>query len=152
MKAFTKIVSSTIYEPYIEIELDMDTRRQSKIISFAKDGTQLVISVERGIVLKDGMILENSDGIYLLIRAAKEPLSQVTADNELKLVQLAYHLGNRHTPLEIRSSSLLYQTDHVLDAMVEGLGGKVQHVTECFIPEEGAYSHSHSHSHPNDFE
>ena len=93
----------------------------------------------RGLVLKEGDVLLCRSGEILAIQAAPEDCSQVSSSDALKLMTAAYHLGNRHVPLQIGPGLLRYQRDHVLDAMLEGLGLEVQHVLLPFQPEPGAY-------------
>ena len=88
-------------------------------------------------------MLANDEGQQLLVLAAPEQVSTITSTQDLGLTRLAYHLGNRHVPLEITPSYLRYQHDHVLDEMVKGLGGTVTLEQAPFEPEDGAYSHHH---------
>jgi urease accessory protein len=63
------------------------------------------------------------------------------------LMELAWHIGNRHTPCEVVDDQLLIQHDHVIEHMIEHLGGQVEHVTRPFTPMGGAYGHGRTHSH-----
>jgi len=84
-----------------------------------------------------------TDGRYIEIIAASEELFSVKGD----LVRLAWHIGNRHTPCEIREHRLLIKRDPVLRDMLETLGAEVQEVFEMFTPEGGAYGHGRTHGH-----
>ena len=75
--------------------------------------------------------------------AAKEPLFSVTGD----LVQLAWHIGNRHTPCQIEAKRLVIQRDLVIGHMLEHLGAQINEILEPFTPEGGAYGHGRTHSH-----
>jgi urease accessory protein len=100
-----------------------------------------------GSVLRDGDLLAANSGEVILVRAAPEPLSEVRTRDWHLLTRAAYHLGNRHVPLQIEPGILRYQHDHVLDEMLEQLGLPVLAVEAPFEPEAGAYSgggHSHS--------
>lgn len=105
----------------------------------------------RGIFLRDGTRLGATDGSVVLVRAAPEALSQVTASDPVDLARGAYHLGNRHVPLQIGPGWLRYQHDHVLDDMVRTLALKVAELVAPFDPEAGAFSspgpagHQHGH-------
>ena len=84
--------------------------------------------------------------------ASAETVSKVTCDQPLLLLKAAYHLGNRHVPLQVTEHWLRYQHDHVLDDMVRGLGLQVSVEQAPFQPESGAYhrhgaGHSHNHHH-----
>ncbi|MGN1392508.1 MAG: urease accessory protein UreE [Succinivibrionaceae bacterium] len=144
MSAFNKVVDRKDVKLITdEVELDIDERRSSRLIVFSKSGKQCVIVMDRGSIIRGGTYIENREGEVLLVQAAKEAVSTITVGNSFDLVKIAYHLGNRHVPLEITSDYLRYQEDHVLDQMVEQLGGQVIHSQERFEPISGAYSHKH---------
>jgi urease accessory protein len=84
-----------------------------------------------------------SDSQVIEVVAAPEPLLQITGD----LVQLAWHIGNRHTPCQIESDQLLIQNDAVIAHMLEHLGATVNRIDAPFMPEGGAYGHGRTHSH-----
>jgi len=86
------------------------------------------------------------------VRAAAEDVSDVTSADAVLLARAAYHLGNRHVPLQIERGALRYQHDHVLDAMIVTLGLQVTPRTAAFEPEGGAYAGGHSHSHGHEDE
>jgi len=90
---------------------------------------------------KDAFLL--TDGRLIEVIAAEEELFEVTGD----LVQLAWHIGNRHTPCQIEKDRLLIQRDKVIGHMLEHLGATVTEVFEPFTPEGGAYGHGRTHSH-----
>lgn len=132
------------------IELDFQQRQKSRHKALTQCGETLGWFLERGRVLEDGDILLCNDGSQVVVKAAEELVSEVRSDDAHLLMRAAYHLGNRHVPLQIGSDFLRYQHDHVLDAMLEGLGLKVESCRRPFHPENGAYSgggHSHSHNH-----
>lgn len=146
MKTFNQIVSSSKVD--FSVSLDLDTRILSRIITSDGKGNEICIKVDRGLVLEDGTLLANEDGQVLQVLAAFENLSIVKAANLIELAKLAYHLGNRHVVLEVNDEGYLaYQTDHVLDDMVQKLGGILTHESRKFAPEKGAYAHHHSHDH-----
>jgi urease accessory protein len=102
----------------------------------------------RGSVLRGGDTLALSDGRVVLVSAAPELVSTVRAESARALARVAYHLGNRHIPLEVGEGFVRYQHDHVLDGMVRELGLMVVVEDAPFEPEGGAYGrHGHSHSH-----
>ena len=83
-----------------------------------------------------------------MVRAAAEPVSVVVSADPLLLLRAAYHLGNRHVPLQIGAGWLRYLRDHVLDDLCRGLGLEVEAASLPFEPEAGAYAgSSHGHSH-----
>ena len=107
-------------------------------------GLGFVLDLEKTSNLNHGDHIELTDGTRIEVRAKPETLASITGDN---LVELAWHIGNRHTPCQIDGTRLLIQHDHVIEHMVEHLGGKVEHVTLAFTPLGGAYGHGRTHSH-----
>lgn len=102
----------------------------------------IYLHLPRGTVLRHGDLLGSEDGDRLVRIAAKpEPVFTVTAATPIDLLRAAYHLGNRHVPLEVQPSYLRLSPDPVLQAMLEQLGLWVQESIEPFQPEAGAYAH-----------
>lgn len=134
----------------ITLTLAFDARQRSRQRVVLDDGTERALLLPRGTTLRDGDRLRDAGGMIVRVRAAPETVSVAcTADRHL-LVRAAYHLGNRHVPLQIDTDSLRYRHDHVLDAMVEGLGLTVRCEQAPFEPESGAYAtggHGHAHTH-----
>jgi len=95
-----------------------------------------------GTVLRGGMILVGDDGRRVRVSAKPQSLSEVRGD-AAALLPIAYHLGNRHLPLEIETSSLRYERDHVIDDMVRHLGLVPTQIEAPFEPIDGAYKHHH---------
>ena len=123
------------------LALPYDDRKKSRLRARTEKGREAAIVLERGSMLRGGDLLAAESGEVLLVRAAPESVSDVyTADARL-LARAAYHLGNRHVPLQIELGSLRYQHDHVLDAMLRELGLEVVVRTAAFEPEPGAYAH-----------
>jgi urease accessory protein len=114
-------------------------RQKSRHKTQTQCGKPLGWFLPRGQVLKEGDVLLCKTGEAVRISAASEDCSQVHSEDALSLMKAAYHLGNRHVPLQIGSGFLRYQQDHVLDAMLEGLGLEVAHESLPFDPESGAY-------------
>ena len=111
-----------------------------------------MLDLEKATILLDGDALQLEDGNLVLVNAAPESLLQIRADNPLRLLKIAWHIGNRHTPAEITQDAIYIQDDHVLAEMVRGQGCVIDYVSRPFQPESGAYSHneqghSHVHSH-----
>ncbi|MBQ0759508.1 MAG: urease accessory protein UreE [Zhongshania sp.] len=138
----------------IRLVLNYQERQRSRYRAKTLCGLDVAWFVERGKVLADGEILVANSGEKIVIIAAEETVSEVRSDDPLLLAKAAYHLGNRHVPLQIDAGELRYQHDHVLDDMLRGLGLTVLVTDKSFHPENGAYhnsgghhGHSHSHSH-----
>ena len=136
-------------EASFEVLLTYEERKKSRYKTATVSGQPLGWFLERGHVLVDGDLLLCSDGSRVKVIAAQEAVSEVHTTDSLQLTRAAYHLGNRHVPLQIGENFLRYQHDHVLDGMVRGLGLEVTCENKPFHPESGAYrNHLHSqHEH-----
>lgn len=122
-------------------------------------GEAVYLNLPRGTVLRGQDLLATEDGLYLRVLARPESVLTVTAPTPLALLRAAYHLGNRHVPLEITPDYLRLEPDSVLEAMLDQMGVQVWADVLPFEPEAGAYGHSpgvsgghplgdgHSHSH-----
>lgn len=140
------------------LTLPFELRQKSRLRCHLDDGEEVGLVLERGTLLRGGDRLLASDGRVVQVVAAPEELSVVATDDPLLLARAAYHLGNRHVALQIRPGMLSFLHDHVLDAMLRGLGLPVRCETLPFEPEGGAYGrhepthangHSHGHGHAN---
>lgn len=135
----------------IFVELPYDLRKKSRLRAVSRCGRDVGFQLPRGTELLDSQCFVADSGEVVQIVASPESVSTVTGDTPLKLLKAAYHLGNRHVPLQVTESWLRYQHDHVLDDMVRGLGLDVAVDNAPFQPESGAYARNggghHSHSH-----
>lgn len=148
--------TATHCDEVMRVDLPYDQRKRSRIRATSQCGSEIGIQLPRGSELFHGQRLLGESGEQIEIVASDETVSTVTGDTQLQLLKAAYHLGNRHVPLQVTEGWLRYQHDHVLDDMVIGLGLKVAVEQAPFQPESGAYhrhgegaasSHSHGHSH-----
>lgn len=133
--------------PAASVTLTYDERCKSRQRLKLDDGSEAALLLERGTILADGDLLAADDGTVIQVKAAPETLSAVRTGDPLALARAAYHLGNRHVPLQITPGDLRYQHDHVLDDLVVALGLKVEVVKAPFHPEGGAYGRGHTHGH-----
>jgi len=129
------------------IELDYDERHRRRFRYVAEQGTDFLLDLARATVLNDGDGLRLEDGRIVHVSAAPEALLAITANSAQELVRLAWHIGNRHLPAELSASRILIRQDHVIEAMLVGLGAQVRKLMAPFTPESGAYSGGHSHGH-----
>ncbi|MBW4520661.1 MAG: urease accessory protein UreE [Scytolyngbya sp. HA4215-MV1] len=134
------------------LSLTSEERTRSRHLFHTPDGISVYLYLPRGTVLQDGDFLTDETGQQIVrIVAQPEPVLTVKAEHWVDLLRAAYHLGNRHVPLEITANSLHLATDPVLQSMLQQLGVQVVEELVPFQPETGAYrqnhSHSHSHSH-----
>lgn len=138
----------TQVEHQATLSLPIDQRTKSRLKVTLDDGQLAGLFLPRGKVLRDGDLLQSTEGLVVLVRAAPESVSTVHSDDSLALARVSYHLGNRHVPLQISTTWVRYQHDHVLDEMVAGLGLEVHIEQAPFEPEAGAYkSAANSHHH-----
>ena len=127
------------------IELDFARRERSRFRAILLSGEEIGVDLPRGTLLRHGDRLALADGRVVAVEAAPERLIEVHAHDAVALARIAYHVGNRHVPIQIGDGWLRLLPDHVLQAMIERLGGHVHEVDEGFQPESGAYGHSHVH-------
>ncbi len=122
-------------------------RQKSRLRVVLESGDEAALILERGSILRGGDRLKADDGRIVKVEAALEPVLYVTASSPLQLSRAAYHLGNRHVPLQLGAEWLLLEQDHVLEEMLLGLGMTVFEKISPFEPEAGAYGGGHRH-HP----
>jgi urease accessory protein len=144
------------------VELDWDTRQKSRFAATDSRGRELAVFLARGTVVRGGDVLLAEDGSLVNVIAAPQPVLVVMpcAKHGLPfdLVRAAYHLGNRHVPVELNPDHLKIEPDHVLAGMLRGMHLTVVDQSAPFEPEGGAYAaqggghahhdhHGHEHSH-----
>ena len=127
--------------------LPFELRQRSRLLARLDSGEEIGLTLPRGTVLRGGDRLQASDGRVVEVVAAPEQVSVVQGHDARLLARVAYHLGNRHVAVQIAGTSLCYLRDHVLDAMVRGLGLEVVSDVLPFEPEAGAYAQQHGHAH-----
>ncbi len=135
------------------IVLDSGDRHRRRMAMRGVGGLAFLLDLPEPAVLDDGDALRLEDGRLVWVEAAPERLLEIRASSDHALKRLIWHIGNRHIPAEIGTDALWIAHDHVLAAMVEGLGGTATPVERPFRPEGGAYAgghaqgHDHSHGH-----
>jgi urease accessory protein len=130
------------------LRLAFDERARSRLAALLDDGTAVAILLPRGTILRDGAVLASDSGELLRIEAATQPLLRITAAAPLQLLRAAYHLANRHVPVQLAADALLIEPDPVLEKMLAGLGARLEPVRAPFDPEPGAYEgHTPHHAH-----
>jgi urease accessory protein UreE len=136
-------------ELYGRLVLAYDQREKCRLRARLESGEEVAIFTPRGTVLRDGDLLTGEDKRVVQVVAALEPTYAVCYSSEHVLARCAFHLGNRHTQVQIGAGVLRIRVDPVLKEMVEGLGACVVEETAVFEPEAGAYSGG-GHSHRDD--
>lgn len=130
------------------VSLDHEGRHRRRIVLKGEKGLEFLLDLDKAAVLNDGDAVKLEDGSLVLIKAAPQTLLEVRAENPLRLLKTAWHIGNRHTPCEITADALYLEDYHVLAEMIRGLGCSTSIVSRPFQPERGAYDdHGHAHGH-----
>jgi urease accessory protein len=147
-------LAATLLKRAVTIELDWDLRQKSRFDATDCAGRTLGVILARGSVLRGGDVLVAEDGSLVRVVALAQPVLRVTACPEhggtADLPRAAYHLGNRHVPLEVRADHLQLEPDPVLAAMLRSMHLIVHELQAPFEPEGGAYAsggHAHHHHH-----
>jgi urease accessory protein len=133
------------------LTLAFDARCKSRLAATLDSGEEVALLLPRGTVLRDGDVLVADDGGLVRVVAAPESVLYVRAPDVLTLTRAAYHLGNRHTPVEVGADYLKLEYDPVLADMLKRLGALVDQVEMPFQPETGAYGGGHRHGHDETF-
>jgi urease accessory protein len=146
------------------VALDWDVRQKSRFDATDSTGRAIGVFLPRGTLVRGGDVLVLEDGSLVRVQAAPQDVLRITAcaqhGSPFDLTRAAYHLGNRHVPIELQPDHLKIEPDHVLADMLRAMHMTVVAVQEAFEPEGGAYSsqghthgshrhgeHSHTHDH-----
>jgi urease accessory protein len=146
------------------VELDWDVRQKSRFDTTDSMGRQIGVFLPRGTAVRGGDVLVAEDGSLIKVNAAPQSVLKITHcakhGSPYDLIRAAYHLGNRHVPIELKPDHLKIEPDHVLADMLRAMHLIVTAVNEAFEPENGAYAsgghahmghdHGHSHAHHGD--
>jgi urease accessory protein len=130
--------------------IDFDRRHRRRIVLHTEAGAEVLIDLPQAVRLRDGDALEAADGQMIRVVAKPEPLLEIHAHGPAELVRIAWHLGNRHLPVQLLGDRIRIRADHVIADMVHQLGGHAHAIDAPFDPEGGAYAGGHSHSHDDD--
>jgi urease accessory protein len=126
-------------------------RHRRRIRLVADSGTPFLLDLARAQHLTEGDGLELDNGGYIRVRSAAEPVIEIAAETPTDLLRIAWHIGNRHLPVQALEDRLRIRADHVIAEMVMGLGGKITWLDAPFDPEIGAYAgavtQGHDHAH-----
>src|ERR1700731_674509 len=139
--------------PADTVVLDFDDRHRRRMAMTGTRGLEFLLDLENAVALRGGDALVLEDGRLIEVVAAPEPLAEIRCNDPQHLVRVGWHLGNRHLPTQIMAKGLRIRRDHVIEAMVKGLGARVIEIEAPFDPEGGAYAgdgHAHapdSHDH-----
>lgn len=134
--------------PADTVVLDFDDRHRRRMAMQGTRGLEFLLDLENAAALRSGDALVLEDGRLVEVVAVPEPLLEIKGADPYHLIRLAWHLGNRHLPTQIMPKALRIRRDHVIEAMVRGLGARVIEIEAPFDPEGGAYAgiaHGHAH-------
>jgi urease accessory protein len=137
------------------VTLDSSERHRRRIVLTSERGHEFLLDLAHATVLRDGDGLVLDDGAIIRVAGKPEPLVEITVRTRHELARLCWHIGNRHTELQIVGDRLRIRRDHVLESMIASLGAKFVAIEVVFDPEPGAYAddhqddhrHEHGHSH-----
>jgi urease accessory protein len=129
------------------VTLAYDDRHRRRVRLVADDGRDFLLDLPEAIVLRDGDGLRLDDGAWLAVQAAAEEVCDIACPTPEALARIAWHLGNRHLPMQVVGGGLRIRDDHVIVAMLEGMGAAVTRRKAPFDPEGGAYARGHGHGH-----
>jgi urease accessory protein len=125
--------------PADTIVLGFDDRHRRRMAMTGTRGLEFLLDLENAVALRGGDALVLDDGRLIEVIAAPEPLLEIRGSDPHHLVRVAWHLGNRHLPTQIMAKALRIRRDHVIEAMVKGLGARLIEIEAPFDPEGGAY-------------
>ena len=130
------------------VTLDFEDRYRRRIRLHDDDGTPFLLDLTEATRLADGDALAVADGGYIRVCAADEPVADVRCRDLTETARVAWHIGNRHIPVQVLADGALrIRDDHVIVDMARRLGAEVEQKTAPFAPEPGAYTQSNGHSH-----
>jgi urease accessory protein len=132
-----------------QVLIDYDRRFRRRIILVTVAGSELLLDLPQAVRLLDGDGLAVERGI-VRVRAQPEDLMEIHAHDDNTLIRIAWHLGNRHLPIQLMGTRIRIRADHVIGDMVQGIGGHVHLIEAPFDPEAGAYAGGGHHHHHDD--
>jgi len=133
--------------PADTVVLDFDDRHRRRMAMTGTRGLSFLLDLENAVALRGGDALVLEDGRLVEVVGAAEPLVEIKGTDPHHLIRVAWHLGNRHLPTQIMAKALRIRRDHVIEAMVKGLGARVIEIEAPFDPEGGAYTEAAAHGH-----
>jgi urease accessory protein len=129
------------------VVLDAGDRNRRRFVLTGEKGTEILLDFAAPVSLRDGDGLVLDDGSIVLVAGAPEKLVEISAGSALDCVRLAWHLGNRHTDVQIVGNKIRIRRDHVLEDMLRGLSATLTPLDAPFYPEAAAPAHEHHHEH-----
>jgi urease accessory protein len=155
MMVVTSILPAKEWDPAIAVDsvlIDYDRRHRRRIVLRTQAENEVLLDCPQAVRLRNGDGLLLPDGGIVLVCARPEPLLEIHAHDADELVRIAWHLGNRHLAVQLLGGRIRIRADHVIKAMIEGLGGHAKAIDAAFDPEAGAYAAAGHHHHGDDDE
>ena len=146
----TEVKPAGSWEPWSArdcVVLDYDARHRRRIAMQGEAGLDFLLDLPEAVALADGDGLLLEDGGVVGVKAAPERLIEVRAGENLPLVRIAWHLGNRHLPTQVLEAALRIREDHVVLDMLRKMGARTELIEAPFHPEGGAYGQGRTHGH-----
>jgi urease accessory protein len=129
-----------------QLKLPFDSRQKTRLRTRLESGEEVALMLPRGEILRGGDLAVASDGRVVEVVAENEKVLHITCKSAQDLTRTAFHLGNRHVPVQVGDGFLRIAADHVLEEMVRGLGAVIETMQAPFEPEAGAYGGGHRHN------
>jgi urease accessory protein len=129
------------------VVLASEDRHRRRLVLTGEAGTRFLLDLPRAAMLRDGDGLVLDDGSIVGVVGKPEPLVEIAVPDEARRLQVAWHIGNRHVEVQVVGDRLRIRRDHVLEAMLMGLGATLTAIAAPFDPEQGAYAHGHDDGH-----
>ena len=129
------------------VTLASDDRHRRRLVMTGEAGTRFLLDLPQAVMLRDGDGLVLDDGSIVRVIGKPEPLVEIAAADAAARLRIAWHIGNRHVEIQVVGDRLRIRRDHVLEAMLVGLGATLTPIDAPFDPEQGAYAHGHDDGH-----
>jgi urease accessory protein len=121
--------------------LAADDRHRRRLVMTGEAGTRFLLDLPQAAMLRDGDGLVLDDGSIVRVVGKPEPLVEIAAASAADRLRIAWHIGNRHIEVQVVGDRLRIRRDHVIEAMLVGLGAHLTAIEAPFDPEQGAYAH-----------
>jgi len=135
--------------------LSGDQRRVQTARLTGVNGTPIGLMLPEAVLLRMGDALELDDGSLVDVVVEPEALVEIRAGDLTHLARMAWHLGDRHVPVQVLANRLRIRRDAALETMLGKLGARLTAIDAPFDPEGGAYAaqgthghRDHAHDHP----
>ncbi len=149
----SRIIPAADWNPHEAADrvlIDHDRRHRRRILLRTEAGRDVLLDLPQAARLRHGDGIALDEGGIVLVCARPEKLLEIHAHDDAELVRIAWHLGNRHLPVQLDGDRIRIRADHVIAEMVEGLGGHIEEIEAPFDPEAGAYAPGAGHHHHHD--